>query len=320
MYKIYKTFRGKILNPEKPSDFCWIDLNSPTEEDILELKSLVEIPEDVIASIKDVDEVPKLEKYDDFHFILFQTPRINTEEEEEDSVSGDYSVAPLGVIYTSEYLITISDGRNDVMNYLRLKLKNYLKNKIINTEKIPQFILKLLLFTSKIYLRYLKVINQKIRLAQGHLEQTQSNTEIVHLMDLEKSLVYFSTSLHSNQIVIEKLSKRKIFTSEEENEELLEDILDENKQAIETAKVYGRIISNVSNTFASIISNNLNQTLKFLTSVTIILMIPTLIASIYGMNVELPFQQSPHAFNIVMVISVLFSLVGVVIFFRKKFF
>lgn len=320
MYKIYKTHGKKIMNPEKLSPDCWIDLNSPTDEEILELKSIVEIPEDIVTSIKDTDEVPKVEKYDDFQFILIQTPRISTEEEEDDSLSGDYSVAPLGIIYTNDSLITICDGKNDVINYLKLKLKNYQKNKIVSTENIPQFILKLLLFSSKIYLRYLKVINHKIRIAQANLEKSPRNSEIIHLMDLEKTLVYFSTSLHSNQIVIEKLAKRKFFTSNEENEELVEDILDENKQAVATVRIYSQIVSHISSGFSSVISNNLNETVKLLTSITIILMIPTLIASIYGMNVELPFQHSPQAFTIVMVFSVFLSLLGIVVFFRKKLF
>lgn len=320
MYKIYKTHRGKLINPEKISPFSWIDLNSPTDEEILELNPVVEIPEDIIFSIRDADEVPKVEKYDDFQFILIQTPRISTEEEEEDSLSGDYSVTPLGIIYTNDHLITLCEGKNDVLNYLKLKLKNFQKNKIINTENIPQFILKLLLFSSKVYLRYLKVINHKIRIAQANLEKSPKNEEIIHLMDLEKTLVYFSTSLHSNQIVIEKLAKRKFFTSTEDNEELVEDILDENKQAVATVRIYGQIISHISSGFSSVISNNLNETVKLLTSITIILMIPTLIASIYGMNVELPFQHFPQAFTIVMVFSIFLSLLGIAVFFRKKLF
>ncbi len=320
MYKVYQTIKGTVATLDNPLIHSWIDVTSPTEDDIEELKVIADIDEDIIRSIRDLDEVPKVEKYDDYQFILIQTPKVTQEDEDEDEIYHKYSVSPLGIIFNSDYLITISDGKNDVISYLKLKLKNYEKNKIVDTNDIPQFILKLLLFTSKMYLKYLKAINHKLREAQKNLEDLPQNSEIMHLLDLQKSLVYFNTSLQSNQIVIEKLTKRKYFTNSEEDEELVEDILDENKQALSTVKVYGQIISNASATFASIISNNLNQTLRFLTSVTIILMIPTLVASVYGMNVDLPFQHVPHAFAIVVTISVVISLVGILWFYRKKFF
>ncbi len=320
MFKVYQTIKGTIATLDNPVINSWIDVTSPTEEDLKELSAIVDIDEDIIRSIRDLDEVPKVEKYDDYQFILIQTPKVTQENEDEDEIYHKYSVSPLGIIFNSDYLITISDGKNDVISYLKLKLKNYEKNRIINTNDTPQFILKLLLFTSKMYLKYLKAINHKLREAQKNLESLPQNSEIMHLLDLQKSLVYFNTSLQSNQIVIEKLTKKKYFTNSEEDEELVEDILDENKQALSTVKVYGQIISNTSNTFSSIISNNLNQTMRFLTSVTIILMIPTLVASVFGMNVELPFQHMPHAFAIVVAISVVISMVGILWFYRKKLF
>lgn len=320
MFKVYQTIKGTFATLENPAINTWIDVTSPTEDDLKELSTIVDIDEDIIRSIRDLDEVPKVEKYDDYQFILIQTPKATQENEDEDEIYHKYSVSPLGIIFNSDYIITISDGKNDIISYLKLKLKNYEKNKIIDTNDKPQFILKLLLFTSKMYLKYLKAINYKLREAQKNLERLPQNSEIMHLLDLQKSLVYFNTSLQSNQIVIEKLTKRKYFTNSEEDEELVEDILDENKQALSTVKVYGQIISNASNTFASIISNNLNQTLRFLTSITIILMIPTLVASVYGMNVDLPLQNTPHAFAIVVAISLTISLGGILWFYRKKLF
>ncbi len=320
MHKIYKTHKGKIFNPEKISDDCWIDINSPTEDEIFNIKSKINIPEEFLASIRDIDEVPKFEKEDNLNFILIQTPVMHEENGKDDEPEINFSIAPLGIIYTSNLILTISEGKNDVIEYLKLKLKNYTKNRIIHTDDIPQMILKLILFTEKLYLRYSKIINQKIRAAQSNLEQSPKNEEIINLMNLEKSLVYFSTSLHSNNVVFEKISKRKFFTSNEENEELVEDILDESKQAIETVKIYGKIINNISTTFASIISNNLNRTVKLLTSMTIILMIPTLVASVYGMNVALPFQSSSYAFWITVSISIGMASLVALILFRKNLF
>lgn len=320
MYKIYKTQKGKIFNPKKIISDCWIELSSATQDDLFEIKSFIDIPEDVLLSIRDVDEVPKFEKLDDVNFVLLQTPIIKEETDEGGETKVRFSVAPLGIIYTSNLIITISEKENDVMEYLKNKLKNYSKNRIINTDNIPRFILIILLFTTKIYLRYLKTINQKIRAAQNNLEEAPENDEIIYLMNLEKSLVYFSTSLHSNHIVFEKIAKRKFFTGNEDDEELVEDILDESKQAVETVKIYNKIIGNVTNTFAAIISNNLNRTVKFLTSITIILMIPTLVASVYGMNVELPFQHSSFAFLITVGISLMVAAFVAITLFRKNLF
>lgn len=320
MIEMFQTRGEQIIHPRKPQTDAWIDLTDPTEEELALVKPLVDIPEDVLVASKDIDEVPKLEKIDDANFLLIQTPRHITEEEEEETISGVYSIAPLAMMFTGDILITISEGKNDVTHYLKTKLKNFDRNRIIDTKRISQLILKMLLFNSKIYLRYLKAINQKIRIAQGNLEQSPSNEEIVHMMDLEKSLVYFSTSIHSNHVVIEKCAKRGYFMSNDDDKELMEDIIDENNQALATVRIYGRIIGNISNTFASIVSNNLNQTVKFLTSVTIVLMLPTLVASVYGMNVVLPFQESPFAFWITMGISGMLSLLVIVFFFRKKLF
>lgn len=320
MYKIYKTQKGKIFNPKKIIDDCWIELSSATQDDLFEIKSFIDIPEDVLLSIRDTDEVPKFEKLDDVNFILLQTPILKEDIDEDGDVRIRFSVAPLGIIYTSKLIITISEKENDVIEYIKNKLKNYSKNRLIDTANTPQFILKVLLFTAKLYLRYLKTINQKIRSAQNNLEEAPENDEIIYLMNLEKSLVYFSTSLHSNHIVFEKIAKRKFFTGNEDDEELAEDILDESKQALETVKIYSKIVGNVTNTFAAIISNNLNRTVKSLTSLTIILMIPTLVASIYGMNVALPFQQSPFAFLITVGISVALVVLVTITLLRKNLF
>lgn len=317
MYKIYKTQQGKITNPERISDYCWVDISYASEEDLMKLRSIIDVPEDILVSIRDTNEVPKVEKEEDFDFILIQTP-VESSQAEDAEVS--YSIMPLGIIYTSKMIVTISKGENEVIDYLKLKLKNYSKNNIVDTKNVPQFILKLLLFSAKIHLRYLKIINQRIHTAQDNFDQAPQNDEIINLMHLEKSLVYFETSLHSNHIVFEKLAKRKFFASNEDDQELTEDIIDENKQALETVKIYSKIVTNVSTTFASIISNNLNSTMKSLTAITLILMIPTVIASIYGMNVQLPFQDLPYAFGIIIAISAVLAFIGTVIFFTKKIF
>jgi len=143
--------------------------------------------------------------------------------------------------------------------------------------------------------------------------------EVIKLLNLEKSLVFFTTSLRSNEIMAERLDKTGLRMSEADKD-MLEDVIIENKQAIEMANIYSNILSGMMDAFASVISNNLNVVMKFLTSVTIIFMIPTFVSSTYGMNVPLPFQQSPHAFLIVTGISLMLSLTGVVIFWKRRWF
>jgi len=317
MYKIYKTARRKLFHLDKPVPNCWIDINSPTEEELTELKPYLEIPEEVIVSVRDREEVPKMEEVDNFHFILIQTPyQMETEEGD----GGDYLVRPLGIIYNKDFVITITDGPNDVISYLKTKLKNYDHNHIIDTSKPQRLILKLILFSAKIYLRSLKKINHGIQIAQEEMGKSFDNKDIINLMDVEKSLTYFGRSLHSNHVIIEKISKRKFFNQDEIDQELTQDVVDENKQALETGKIYEHIVTNTANTFSTIISNSVNQNVKFLTSLTIILMLPTLIASIYGMNIALPLQNSPLAFEYVMLISLFLVTGGIIWFYRKKLF
>ena len=177
-----------------------------------------------------------------------------------------------------------------------------------------------MLVSAKLYLTYLKEINKKIHDTQEDLEKSTKNREIINLLGLEKSLFYFSTSLKGNGVLIEKLYRNGIYAKSPENKEILEDAIDENKQAIEMTSIYSNILSGMMNAFGSVISNNLNMVIKFLTSITIILMIPTLIASIYGMNVGLPLQGEEGAFVIIMAISLLFSILGIFVFLKRDMF
>ncbi|OYT56145.1 MAG: hypothetical protein B6U68_03805 [Candidatus Aenigmarchaeota archaeon ex4484_14] len=152
------------------------------------------------------------------------------------------------------------------------------------------------------------------------MEKSMKNEGLIRLLNIQKSLVYFSTSLKSNQILIEKLTKNKVFTKFHQDRELLEDVIEETEQAIQMTKIYSNILNEMTEAFGSLISNNLNLVMKLLTSITIILMLPTLVASIYGMNLPLPFQHSPHAFGIVMGMSIILSIIGVVVFWRKELF
>ena len=307
MIEILKSKDRALIKLDKLTKGSWVNVISPSSNEIKTLKSKFNIPEEVFSSLKDVDEIPTIERYKDLLFILIKTPQ-----KVEKVTQGKYITIPLGILLTPDYFITICFQDNEIIS----KFKN---SKIYSHKKI-QNTLKLLLFSAKNYLKYLKEINKEINNAQKDLEKSMKNKELFNLLDIEKGLIYFNTSLKANHSLIKKLTKRRIFTKYEQDKELLEDVIEENEQAIEMTEIYSNILSGMMDAFASIISNNLNVVMKFLTSITIILMIPTLIASIYGMNISLPLQKSPHAFSLVMLLSLLLSMLGAIIFWRKELF
>lgn len=307
MIEIFKSSKGELGLIEKPVEGCWINLISPTSEELSEISSIIEIPQHIILSLKDMDEMSAIERDDNLLFIVTRTPQKNS-----DNAELEYSTIPLGIIILDNYLITLCFNENDVITQLKTQ-------KVYTAEKI-QTTLKMLLISAKTYLTYLNVINKKIHIIQGSLKKSMKNEEIFDLLNIEQSLVYFSTSLNSNQFLIERLTKTKVFTQFEHDKELLEDTTEENKQAIEMTNIYSNILSGMMDAFASVISNNLNMVMKMLTSITLVLMMPTLVASIYGMNVALPFQKSPHAFLITMIISVILAIIGVIVLWKKRLF
>ncbi|NOZ63830.1 MAG: magnesium transporter CorA family protein, partial [Caldiserica bacterium] len=220
-----------------------------------------------------------------------------------------------GIIIKDEVIVTISNQENEVASYfLRKQIRGFF------TQKRSRFVLQMFRFTALAYLNHLKVINRRTSSVETELHKSLRNEELIKLLNLEKGLVYFTTSLRGNEIMMERLQRMNILPMYEEDKELLEDVIIENRQAIDMANIYSNILSSMMDAFASVISNNLNIVMKFLTSITIILMLPTLVASIYGMNIKLPFQDSPHAFLITMVISFALSFAGIIAFIRRKWF
>jgi magnesium transporter len=209
-------------------------------------------------------------------------------------------------------LITITWGANDVVSYLEEKLKNIAHNRLVDTFALQQFIIKLFLFTAKMYLRHLKEIYHDLQIPLSEHTIPTFNEDIVSLLKIEQSLVYFDASLRSNYIVLEKIARRKQFTETENDRELLEDAEHESRQAVEVVKVYGHIVEDVQSALSSLISNNLTRTVNWLTKVTIVLMVPTLVATLYGMNVPLPFAHSNYAFSITIGISLVVTLFVIV--------
>lgn len=309
MLKIFKSFGGYIEIPTMEKG-CWINIANPTEDETNELLSHFKMPQEVIQDILDVDERPRLEYDDYWSLIIFRIPISNPNN------GVPFYTVPLGIFITENYTVTLCPVKNDI---LPLEAPSLYNNKQQNND-VLNFILKLYLRSTTIYMQYLKQINQQTSYIEQDLEKSIHNRELDKLLKMEKCLVYFITSLKANEIVLLKLKNSKKNSLSEINEDLLEDVIIENKQAQDMAQIYSDIQSGMMDVFASVISNNLNGVMKQLTSISIILMIPTLIASLYGMNVPNFLEGSRWAFPAVVGVSAFMSFLGVLMFRKREWF
>ena len=312
MVKIYnsdiKTNELKII--KSIENGCWISMINPTEEEIKKVCKKVKINEEFIKYPLNYEEKARIDKEEEEASILFviDVPIIEKNKEAE-----SYTTMPLGIIVVrDEYFITVSLKRNKIID-------NFEKNRVkgFSTYKKTRFLFQIMFLNSSYYLTYLKQINKETEIAESILKNSMKNRELLKLLSLEKSLVYFTTSLKSNELVMEKTLRGKILKLYEEDEDILEDAIVENKQAIEMSKIYSDILNGTMDAYASIISNNLNGVMKFLTSITIILAIPTLIASLWGMNVPVPLQNSQYGFPVLIIISICVTIIAVIMLKRR---
>jgi magnesium transporter len=288
----------------------WINLVNPSENEIKKVCENINIQEDFIRDALDYEEKARIDKEEDDNTILFVVDVPISEKGEENEI---YTTMPLGMIVVrDEFFLTVSLRKNKIIeSFEKRKIKNF------QTYKKTRFIFQILYLNSSYYLNYLKQINKETEIAEYILKNSMQNKELLKLLSLEKSLVYFTTSLKSNEIVMEKTLRGKIVKLYEEDEEILEDAITENRQAIEMAQIYSNILNGTMDAYASIISNNLNGVMKFLTSITIILAVPTMISSFWGMNVKLPFENSPMGFLIMVLIAIIMTI-AVTLWLNKK--
>jgi len=302
MIIIYKTIGSKLELKEAEKD-CWINVINPTKNETKKLISDFGVPVELINDILDVDERPRIEHDDGWTLFIFRIPV------EVKNNGVPFTTIPLGVFISKDSILTLCSQDNEVLS-------------IANTTKFSDninFILHLFLRSGSLYLKYLKQINQLTTLIESDLEKSVKNKELNKLLKMEKCLVYFITSIKANEIVLTKLrSTRKITT--EINEDLIEEALIENKQALEMAQIYSNIQSSMMNAFASVISNNLNVIMKKLTLISILLMIPTLVASIFGMNVPNNMEDSTWALPSIILGTLIISSISVMLFRKNKWF
>ena len=313
MVRIFRTFDGAIQQVDEPQDGCWIALTNPTATEIYELSEKFQIEVDDLRAPLDEEERSRIEVEDNYTLILVDVPII-----EERNDKDWYGTIPLGILVTDKMIITVCLEDTQVQTrFMERRVRNFY------TYMKTRFILQILYRNASMYLRYLRIIDKKSEQVEEKLHLSTRNQELIELLELEKSLVYFTTSLRSNEVVLEKLLKVESIKHYPEDTDLLEDVITENKQAIEMANIYSGILSGMMDAFASVISNNLNIVMKVLAVITIVMSIPTIIFSAYGMNVNaagMPFAGSPWGFLIVILISLAVSLIVALILAKKKFF
>ena len=304
MLKIYNTNMetNKLEEIKEFRKGSWINLVNPSENEIKRVCESINIQEDFIRDALDYEEKARIDEEDDDNTILFVIDVPVIEKSEDNDI---YSTMPLGMIVVrDDFFITVSLRKNKVIeDFEKRKIKNF------QTYKKTRFIFQIFYLNSSYFLNYLKQINKETEIAEYILKNSMKNKELLKLLSLEKGLVYFATSLKSNEIVMEKTMRGKIVKLYDDDEDILEDAIIENRQAIEMAQIYTNILNGTMDAYASIISNNLNGVMKFLTSITIVLAIPTMISSFWGMNVKLPFENSPLGFIIMVLIAVVLTLV-----------
>lgn len=303
MLKIYNTDAetNKFKEIKEFKKGSWINLVNPSENDIKKVCENINIQEEFIRTSLDYEEKARIDYDEDDNTTLFVVDVPVIEKEYENYI---YATMPLGMIVVrDDFFITVSLKKNRVIeDFEQRKIKNF------QTYKKTRFIFQILYLNASYMLHYLKEINKETEIAEYILKNSMKNKELLKLLSLEKALVYFTTSLKSNELVMEKTLRGKIIKLYEDDEDILEDAITENRQAIEMANIYRDILNGTMDAYASIISNNLNGVMKFLTSITIVLAVPTMVSSFWGMNVNLPFQNNPMGFVIMLVISIALTL------------
>ena len=303
---------------ELSSDFLvnkWINLVNPDDKEVDRIASLTGIPEDYLKAALDEEERARIDKDGECVMILIDVPII--EEDPEDNYY-TYGTIPMSIIHKDNYLVTVCLRENSVVNDFKFgRVKN------VETYKSTRLTFQLLYAVSTKYLSYLRLINKASQRVQSTLEKSMKNNAILEMLDLQKSLVYFSTSISANDAVIEKLNKQSILKKYAEDQDVIDDAGIENKQAAEMCSIYREIMNGTMDAYGTIISNNVNDIMKFLTALTLVISVPTLVASLFGMNLGgIPWNnnESPWGFAVVCGISIVLAVISGIFLAKKKMF
>ena len=303
---------GQVVRLEEPAPGCWINITPPfNHEELEEVAQRYEIPIDFLTDPLDLDERSRYEREEDVRLIIVNTPLLNELEEEIDAI---FITVPIGIILTPDYFFTITSYENPILKrFADGKVKNF------DPEDERLFVLQIFEQTVLRYLNCLKQLNLKRNLIEQELYDSSRNKELKQLLSIEKSLVYFVNSLSANELLKLKMKRTDFLNirKDEDLADLFEDIIIDNSQALEMSNVYTNILNGTMDAYSSIISNNLSVVMHRLTVITVVLMVPTLVASFYGMNVSLPFQDNEYSFYMILFFVLLISL-GLSWYFQRK--
>lgn len=280
---------------------CWIHLTNPTDDEINKISEITSINVDTIRAPLDEEETAHVDIDDDFTLVVIDTPIVEVDEDNEDI--NKYYTTPFGIIFNKDYFITTSLKHNSIEQSLNSRwMKNFATNKHIKLT------IQILYRNAALFVSTLKSLDKDSEAVQKRLHRSLKNKELFELMSLGKSLVYLSTGINAVNLVLERIKRMETFRKYEEDVDLIEDAIIENRQAMEMAHIHRDILNGTMDAFASVISNNVNTIMKTLTVVTIVLTIPTLIASFFGMNFPLPLGENGFIFSLI--ISIVLSIIS----------
>lgn len=310
MLQIFKTIDGRLIEQEEITEGAWVHLVDPEKEELNRIAAELDIEMDYLTAALDEEESPRVESDDGQTLIIVDMPIVQP-----DGRTFVYDTIPLGIIHSERAIVTVCLKESTIIdNFIDGRVRGF------STNKKTRFILQILFRNASRFLQHLKQIDKASTLVENELHRSMKNRELIQMLKLEKSLVYFSTSLTGNEVVMEKLLKFDYVKKYPEDTDLLEDVIIENKQAIEMCNIYRDILSGTMDAFASVISNNLNIVMKMLASITIVMAIPTIVSSFFGMNTGVPFEGQMYGFWIAVGIAALCAGVTAFILWRKKMF
>ena len=310
MITIYKTNGSALDQIEQVTEGCWINVVDPNTDEIERL-TLLGLPMDFITYPLDLDERARSEREDDGKMlVLIRIPFFQGAK-----VDVPYITIPLGIILTDQFIITICRKQTELVNeFVQGKVKG------LATGKRIRFVLRLLLNDATKFLSFLREINRTTEELEDRLQQSLQNKEVMELLKYQKSLVYFTTALKQNELLLERLQRTQLFHMFPDDEDLLEDVITENQQAIEMVNIASSILSSMMDAFASIISNNLNVVMKILAAVTILLNLPVIVTGFYGMNINLPLMGHPFVWVYILLTCLVLVAATAVLFIRRNWF
>jgi len=308
MLTIYKTTEQGLEQLDSMANGSWIKVVDPTAEEIQKLADWG-VDADYINYSLDLDEMPRIERDEEYTFILVRIPHRQPDNDI------PYITIPLGILIKGNMVVTICRYEKDIFSVLADG-----KYRLLKTGKRYRFALYIFLETATRYLTHLREINRLTEALEDQLQKSTRNSEVLGLLKYQKSLTYFATALRSNEVMMERVQRMQIFNYYEDDQDLLEDVLTENQQAIQMTNINTEILSSMMDAFASIISNNLNGVMKGLAAITIIINVPAVVAAFFGMNVKLPGESHPLAFIGVFAISFAMTAIATFIFYKRDWF